>query len=126
MKALIKELPQDINHCLYADTAVAADVFFCTGGFPVGQGSWDGHRCACPETKTDPSFPSRRIRRPSMCSHRLLLPLLLLLLLTLPTQVDPQLGKAAETAIDALIKELPQDLVEQAQQYRVARANGKA
>lgn len=68
----------------------------------------------------------RRIRRPSMCSHRLLLPLLLLLLLTLPTQVDPQLGKAAETAIDALIKELPQDLVEQAQQYRVARANGKA
>lgn len=41
-------------------------------------------------------------------------------------QVDPQLGKAAETAIDALIKELPQDLVEQAQQYRVARANGKA
>jgi hypothetical protein len=41
-------------------------------------------------------------------------------------QVDPQLAKDAEMAIDALIKELPQDLVEQAQQYRVSRANGKA
>jgi hypothetical protein len=41
-------------------------------------------------------------------------------------QVDPQLSKDAETAIDALIKELPQELVDQAQQARVARANGKA
>jgi hypothetical protein len=48
------------------------------------------------------------------------------LLLLLLLQVDPQLTKDAETAIDALIKELPGDLVETAQQFRVNRANGKA
>jgi hypothetical protein len=47
-------------------------------------------------------------------------------LLLLLLQVDPQLTKDAETAIDALIKELPADLVETAQQFRVNRANGKA
>jgi hypothetical protein len=46
--------------------------------------------------------------------------------LLLLLQVDPQLTKDAETAIDALIKELPADLVETAQQFRVNRANGKA
>ncbi|KAF6256173.1 hypothetical protein COO60DRAFT_140330 [Scenedesmus sp. NREL 46B-D3] len=40
-------------------------------------------------------------------------------------QVDPQLTKGAEAAIDALVRKLPTDLVEQAQQYRVARASGK-
>eukprot|EP00878_Enallax_costatus_P005028 GHUV01005288.1.p1 GENE.GHUV01005288.1~~GHUV01005288.1.p1 ORF type:complete len:236 (+),score=37.94 GHUV01005288.1:223-930(+) len=40
-------------------------------------------------------------------------------------QVDVQLAKDAEVAIDAVINKLPTDLVNQAQQFRIARANGR-
>ena len=41
-------------------------------------------------------------------------------------QVDPELIKAAEVAINEVINELPKKLVDEAQQFRVARAAGKA
>lgn len=41
-------------------------------------------------------------------------------------QVDPELIKAAEVAINDVINQLPNKLVEEAQQFRVARAAGKA
>lgn len=47
-----------------------------------------------------------------------MLPLLLM-------QVDVQLAKDAEVAVNNVINKLPKDLVEQAQQFRVTRASGK-
>jgi hypothetical protein len=44
----------------------------------------------------------------------------------LPVQFDPELIKSAEVAISEVIKELPQKLVDEAQQFRVDRAAGKA
>jgi hypothetical protein len=41
-------------------------------------------------------------------------------------QFDPDLIKSAEVAINEVISELPQKLVEEAQQFRVTRAGGKA
>lgn len=41
-------------------------------------------------------------------------------------QFDPALIKSAEVAIDEVISQLPKQLVEEAQQFRVARAGGKA
>lgn len=41
-------------------------------------------------------------------------------------QVEPELIKAAEVAINDVINQLPKQLVVEAQQFRVARAAGKA
>jgi hypothetical protein len=41
-------------------------------------------------------------------------------------QFDPELIKAAEVAINEVINELPKQLIDEAQQFRVSRAGGKA